>query len=183
MRDPRLRDLINTLERFHGGREVRISLPSVRGRVKRSQTFSEVGSGIRQLREDYGMTLVEIAAALSHALGTEIAFSTVALWERGGNPRKVTAERVCEALDLIRADRTAIEGGAWVEAEEVQGQMECWTEVLTTRQIAVAANEPLTTVNSWRTGFHRVLRTKWRRIKPEVDAMADLVAQSRQRHA
>lgn len=61
MRDTLLNDLINTLERH--GCEIKVSIPTTRGRAERSSTDSDLGRRINTLRDQYGMTLAKIAGA------------------------------------------------------------------------------------------------------------------------
>ena len=78
-------------------------------------------------------------------------------------------------LMKIMSEHVAIEGGAWVDSKEIKATVERWMEVMTPRQIAVAADEAVTSVRSWATGNHRVLRTKWRRVVPQVEQMCEII--------
>ena len=173
MRDALLNDLINTLERH--GCEIKVSIPTTRGRVARSTTDSDLARGIAKLRDDYGMTLATIAGHLTAKLGYSVSLASIHTWTGGAVPRKVSYDKVLEAIDEIMAEHVAIEGGAWVDAKEVKATVDRWMEVMTPRQIAVAADEAVTSVRSWATGNHRVLRTKWRRVVPLVEQMCEVI--------
>jgi len=121
------------------------------------------------LRDDYGMTLNQIADLLRKQLGITVSGPTVHGWMHGVQPRKIPVEDLERAIDTIMAEHDAVEGGAWVPGEEVRATVERWQEHLTPRQIAVAADEAVTTVRSWGSGRHRVLRRKWDRVVSRVE--------------
>ncbi|MCH4813897.1 MULTISPECIES: hypothetical protein [Halomonadaceae] len=173
MRDALLNDLINTLERH--GCEIKISIPTTRGRAERSKTDSDLARHIATLRDDYGMTLAKIAEHLTGKLGCSISVASIHTWTGGAVPRKVGYDKVLNALNEIMSEHVAIEGGAWVDSKEIKATVERWMEVMTPRQIAVAADEAVTSVRSWATGNHRVLRTKWRRVVPQVEQMCEII--------
>jgi len=173
MRDTLLNDLINTLERH--GCEIKVSIPTTRGRAERSSTDSDLGRRINTLRDEYGMTLAKIAELLTSKLNSKISVASVNAWTGGVTPRKVPYERVQVALEEIMEEHEAIEGGAWVAADEVKATVDRWMEVMTPRQIAVAADEAVTSIRSWHTGNHRVLRTKWNRVVPLVEQMREVI--------
>ena len=173
MRDALLNDLINTLERH--GCEIKVSIPTTRGRVVRSTTDSDLARRIATLRDDYGMTLATIAKLLTAKLDCSISVASIHTWTGGAIPRKVAYDKVLNAIDKIMEENDAIEGGAWVDSKEVKATVDRWMEVMTPRQIAVAADEAVTSVRSWATGNHRVLRTKWRRVVPMVEQMCEII--------
>ena len=96
MRDTLLKDLINTLERH--GCEIKVSIPTTRGRAERSSTDSDLGRRINTLRDEYGMTLAKIAELLTSKLNSKISVASVNAWTGGVTPRKVPYERVQGAL-------------------------------------------------------------------------------------
>lgn len=173
MRDALLNDLINTLERH--GCEIKVSIPATRGRVVRSTTDSDLARRIATLRDDYGMTLATIAGHLTTKLECSISVASIHTWTGGAIPRKVAYDKVLNAIDEIMEENDAIEGGAWVDSKEVKATVDRWMKVMTPRQIAVAADEAVTSVRSWATGNHRVLRTKWRRVVPLVEQMCEII--------
>ena len=99
MRDTLLNDLINTLERH--GCEIKVSIPTTRGRAERSSTDSDLGRRINTLRDEYGMTLAKIAELLTSKLNSKISVASVNAWTGGVTPRKVPYERVQGALEEI----------------------------------------------------------------------------------
>ncbi|NLC21608.1 MAG: hypothetical protein GX771_06810 [Halomonadaceae bacterium] len=177
MRDALLNDLINTLERH--GCEIKVSLPATRGRGARRKPITPVGMRVSELRDSYGLTLQTISDLLDEKLHTTIAVASLNAWENGAVPRKVPEETLIRALDEITKEHQAVEGGAWVAAEEVKAMVDRWMEVMTPRQIAVAADEAVTTIRSWATGKHRVLRTKWNRVVPLVNQMSEVMKSHR----
>jgi len=173
MRDALLNDLINTLERH--GCEIKVSLPATRGRGARRKATTDLGRQIGELRNNHGLTLKEITQLLRPKLKTSVSMATLNAWEKGAIPRMVPEERLIQVLREIADEHQAVEGGAWVAAEEVKATVDRWMEVMTPRQIAVAADEAVTTIRSWATGKHRVLRTKWNRVVPLVDQMNEVM--------
>lgn len=152
-----------------------MSLPATRGRDTRHKPITPVGLRVSELRDSYGLTLQTIADLLDEKLHIKFAVASINAWETGAVPRKVPEATLIRVLDEIGREHKAVEGGAWVAAEEVKTNVDYWMEVMTPRQIAVAADEAVTTIRSWATGKHRVLRTKWNRVVPLVNQMREVM--------
>lgn len=165
------------------GVEARVSLPASQRRSRGDpKKLTAIGQRVQTLREDYGMTIEAIASEVNDRLGTRFVAPSVYNWQHSGStPRKVSPEVVERTLDAIMDEREAVEGGAWVDADEVTATVNRWREHLSVRQIAVAADEHPSTVRSWSTGHHRVLRDKWNRVVPKVEDALKLTAPSQEK--
>src|SRR5690554_4290504 len=145
------------------GADLKMSLPSTRGRQKPREKNPDTALArlITSLRDDYGLTLDTISQSLSDKLGRKIALSTLYAWTAGSTPRSIPLAAIEQALSEIMKAHERIEGGAWVEAEQVQAQIQAWEKALSRRQIAIAADEFPSVIEAWALGRHRVKRPKW----------------------
>lgn len=163
--------LMRQLEKY--GAEVRVSLTARRGQTRPSSGSTKpttpLASKIDSLRNNYGLTLAAIADELGELLQRRVPFTTVHSWNGGVTPREIPLEEIYQAIDAIKAKHVRFDEGIWVSAEEVEETLANWLTRLSRRQIAVAADESLSVINSWVEGRHRVQRPKWRRVVQQVE--------------
>lgn len=159
------------------GAEVKQSLPATRGRVRPSENAPSTGIAhrIQALRDEYGLTLDAIRREVGAALKQEIPLSTLYAWVNGSLPRRFAVESVEEVLDEIMTRHPRYEDGVWVKPSEVQATVQEWEKHLSKRQIAVAADESLSVIESWAAGRHHVMRPKWDRVVESIQEVLVLL--------
>ena len=156
--------------RQHGA-DARYTFPPVRRKESKKHPQTSISHMIDRLRNECGMTLQAITDGINVRFATQFSVATVHTWSQGRIPRKVSPDEVERALEEMYASHEHIEGGAWVPAEHVKATIQGWRGHLTIRQIAICADENVSTVSAWAMGNHAVFRPKWNRVTEEVEAM------------
>lgn len=156
---------------------VKLSEPATRGRQSSREKVAntDLARQIASLRDDYGLTLHQIRHQLGEKLRRKIPLSTLYAWSDGAVPRKIPLAQIDEAIAAVMAEHERIEGGAWVDAEEIRAQIREWGKTLSFRQIAIVADEYQTVIESWSYGRHRTKRHRWNRVVERVeDALKEM---------
>lgn len=151
--------------------EKKVSVPSCQktGGAAKGSYAGSIGLKIKTLLDKHGQTLKSINEYLSLKLSEKISLNTMYSWSKGATPRdRNKAAAIEQSLDTMIAETTKIVGGTWCGRAEVKSTLQALQKHLSLTEMHTATDVPITTIQSWLDGMHRVERSRFNNFKNDL---------------
>ncbi|GLR63953.1 hypothetical protein [Marinospirillum insulare] len=157
------------LTAFSNEKKVSVSSREKTGGAAKGSYAGSIGLKIKALIDNHGQTLKSINHYLSLCLSENISLNTMYSWSKGATPRDTNkATAIEQSLDIMIAETPKISGGTWCSRSEVKNTLQALQKHLSTTEMHIATDVPITTIQSWLDGLHRVERSRFSKFKKDL---------------
>lgn len=157
------------LTAFSNEKKISVSSREKTGGAAKGSYAGSIGLKIKILLDQHGQTLKSINKHLSLHLSEKISLNTMYSWSKGATPRDENrAAAIEQSLDKLIAETPKILGGTWCSRSEVKNTAQELYKHISLTEMHTATGVPITTMQSWLDGMHRVERSRFNQFKNDL---------------
>lgn len=157
------------LTAFSNEKKVSVSSREKTGGAAKGSYAGSIGLKIKALIDNHGQTLKSINHHLSLCLSENISLNTMYSWSKGATPRDINRAAAIElSLDTLIKQTPKIAGGTWCSRSEVKNTLQELNKHISLTEMHIATDVPITTMQSWLDGLHRVERSRFNKFKNDL---------------